>query len=134
MRRAISRRRSLNGKLASTASAATVARFVLLICSSLPSTSSSLRPFLLTSSREPFQLDLEVVHARDLNAADLLTSDPYARVFIDNEFVGQTNIVSRTTSPVWNYRFKIPLLHPYVVMRSVDSMLACSSSQELTTC
>ena len=60
-----------------------------------------------------------MVHARDLNAADLLTSDPYARVFIDNEFVGQTNIVPRTTSPVWNYRFKIPLLHPYVVMRYV---------------
>ena len=113
MRRALSRRRSLKGNVASTVEVAAASRFVLLNrvgrCDE-----AYMR---VCSSKQPFTLELTIVHARGLKKADLLNPDPYARVFIDNEFVGQTNIISRTTAPVWNYRFKIPLLHPHVVLK-----------------
>ena len=40
---------------------------------------------------------------RDMESSDMLgTSDPFCRVYVDDELIGQTNVISRSLNPVWS--------------------------------
>lgn len=65
----------------------------------------------------PYKLHVDVLRAKGLLAADVMTSDPYACVRVAGELIGKTAVISSTLNPVWNESFTSPLLHPYVQLK-----------------
>lgn len=72
----------------------------------------------------PFELSITVHKADKLAVADMLTSDPYVIVDLDDSNIGRTSTIYRSLSPVWEKEFApIPLyhLHHVIYFRVMDA-------------
>ena len=83
------------------------------------SSSNSDKQMVRNDRPMPYELHIRVNRARRLRAGDVLTSDPYARVILGGDLIATTKVISTTLNPVWDERFVVPLLHPYITLRCV---------------
>ncbi|CAK0905560.1 unnamed protein product [Prorocentrum cordatum] len=67
-------------------------------------------------------LKVKVVKARSLVEADIVSSDPYAEVYVDDVLKGHTPTVFKSLNPVWNWEKTLEIKHPasVVLVRVMD--------------
>jgi hypothetical protein len=67
-------------------------------------------------------LKLRVVKARNLVEADIVSSDPYAEVYVDDVLKDQTPTKFKTLNPVWDWQKTLEIKHPasVVLLRVMD--------------
>ena len=85
-----------------------------------------------SSMERPATLEIHVVRARDLLAADRGgTSDPYVSIQVqDGKTVGKTHTIKKTLNPEWDQRFEIPLGVP---QRNSKLILKCKDYDAMGT-
>jgi hypothetical protein len=65
----------------------------------------------------PFKLIVTIHYATNLAIADILSSDPYVVVNLDDKSFGRTKTIYSNLNPSWEQSFEIPLLHLRHVLR-----------------
>jgi hypothetical protein len=76
-------------------------------------------------------LELKVVKARNLMIADIVSSDPYAEVYVDDVLKDRTPTVFKDLNPVWKWQRTLEIKHPasVVLLRVMDYDVASRPDQ-----